>query len=88
MWGGRFTSGPAEIMEQINASIDFDQRLYQQDIQASKAHATMLAACGIISDSDNEAIQDGLDKIAQEIAQGHFTFQRALEDRIKIKCFK
>jgi len=80
MWGGRFTSGPAEIMEQINASIDFDQRLYQQDIQASKAHATMLAACGIISDSDNEAIQDGLDKIAQEIAQGHFTFQRALED--------
>jgi argininosuccinate lyase len=80
MWGGRFSSGPAEIMEQINASITFDQRLYSQDIKASKAHATMLASCGIISDADNQAIQDGLDKIAQEIAEGHFTFQRALED--------
>lgn len=80
MWGGRFTSGPAEIMEQINASIGFDQRLYQQDIKASKAHATMLAACSIISETDNDEIQSGLDKIAQEIAEGHFTFQRALED--------
>ena len=80
MWGGRFTSGPAAIMEQINASIDFDQRLYAQDIKASKAHATMLAACEIISEADNQSIQAGLDKIAQEIAEGHFTFQRSLED--------
>ena len=61
MWGGRFKSGPAEIMEQINASIGFDQRFYQQDIDASKAHATMLATCKIITEEDNEAIQEGLD---------------------------
>ena len=58
MWGGRFASGPDAIMEAINASIGFDQRLATQDIAGSRAHAAMLAAQSIISDSDFEAIED------------------------------
>ena len=49
MWGGRFAQGPSEIMKDINVSIDFDQRLYAQDIMASKAHARMLGKRGIIA---------------------------------------
>ncbi len=80
MWGGRFAAGPAEIMEQINASIDFDKRLYAQDIQGSKAHAAMLAAQGIVSQDDADAIAAGLDKVLAEIEAGEFSFSRALED--------
>jgi argininosuccinate lyase len=80
MWGGRFESGPAEIMEEINASIDFDKRLFAQDIAGSKAHARMLAEAGIIAAKDAEAILQGLDTIASEIERGHFKFSRALED--------
>ena len=67
-------------MEEINASIDFDKRLYAQDIQGSKAHADMLAACGIISEEDGRKITEGLDRILQEIADGTFVFSTALED--------
>ena len=56
IWGGRFESGPTEIMEQINSSIDFDQRLYKQDIAASKAHSAMLMDQKIISQEDGLAI--------------------------------
>ena len=80
IWGGRFSSGPSELMQEINASIDYDKRLYQQDIAGSKAHATMLASCGIISDEDRAAIHRGLDAIMDEIATGNFTFSAALED--------
>ncbi len=80
MWGGRFARGPAEIMEEINASIDFDRRLYAQDIAASKVHAEMLAQRGIIAQADAAAILRGLDTIKSEIDQGKFTFSRALED--------
>ncbi|MEO0881886.1 MAG: argininosuccinate lyase [Pseudomonadota bacterium] len=80
MWGGRFAARPSDIMESINASIDVDQRMAMEDIEGSKAHAAMLAATGIISDSDNLAIQDGLDKIAKEIKENAFPFSRALED--------
>ena len=80
IWGGRFSSGPSELMQAINASIDFDKRMYRQDIAGSKAHATMLAACGIISDSDRDAIHDGLVQIADEIASGSFAFSAGLED--------
>jgi len=80
MWGGRFASGPAEIMEQINASIDFDKRLYRQDIQGSLAHAEMLVCCGILSAEDGKTIAQGLKTIGQEIEEGRFVFQRALED--------
>ena len=80
MWGGRFAAGPAEIMEKINASIDFDRRLYAQDIQGSKAHAAMLAQQGIIASEDAAAIQQGLDKVLAEIEGGTFAFSAALED--------
>jgi argininosuccinate lyase len=80
MWGGRFTSGPDAIMEEINASIDFDQALYRQDIAASKAHAEMLAKQGIITADDAKKIAHGLDTILSEIESGKFKFKRALED--------
>lgn len=80
MWGGRFSQGPDAIMEEINASIDFDKKLYSQDITGSKAHVTMLAHQGIVSSDDAKAIADGLDKIMAEIERGEFTFSRALED--------
>lgn len=80
MWGGRFQSGPAQIMEEINASIGFDQKLFAQDILGSKAHARMLAAKGIISKKDASAILKGLGEIEAEIRAGKFKFSRALED--------
>ncbi|MGZ8372547.1 MAG: argininosuccinate lyase, partial [Rhodoplanes sp.] len=80
MWGGRFTSEPAAIMAEINASIDVDRRLFRQDIAASKAHAEMLAKQGIISPKDGKAIARGLDAILAEIESGQFAFKRELED--------
>ncbi|WP_282602000.1 argininosuccinate lyase [Paracoccus sp. PARArs4] len=80
MWGGRFAAGPDAIMEAINASIGFDRRLYAQDIRGSRAHAAMLAAQGIISDTDAEAIREGLLTVLSEIEAGNFPFRTALED--------
>src|ERR1700681_2299374 len=80
MWGGRFTTSPDAVMEEINASIDFDRHLYRQDIAASKAHAAMLAKQGIIAAEDARAIARGLDTILSEIESGKFKFKRALED--------
>jgi argininosuccinate lyase len=80
MWGGRFEAGPDAIMEAINVSIDVDRHLYAQDIAASKAHAAMLAAQGIIAADDAKNIAQGLDTILSEIESGTFTFKRALED--------
>ncbi len=79
-WGGRFSGGPAEIMEKINASIGFDQRLFAQDIAGSLAHADMLVAQGILSPEDGQAIADGLDTISREFEAGKFKFSQALED--------
>ncbi|RIA44535.1 argininosuccinate lyase [Hephaestia caeni] len=71
MWGGRFAEGPAAVMREINASIPFDKRLWREDIAGSKAHVTMLAAQGVVSAEDAEAIRGGLDAIAVEYeAQG------------------
>ncbi|HIP79049.1 MAG TPA: argininosuccinate lyase, partial [Kiloniellaceae bacterium] len=80
MWGGRFAAGPAEVMEQINASISFDQRLYAQDIAGSKAHCAMLVDQAIISAEDGAAILSGLDTILSEIEAGRFVFKASLED--------
>jgi argininosuccinate lyase len=80
IWGGRFASGPDAIMEEINASIDFDRHLYRQDIRASKAHAAMLAKQGIITGEDAGQIAHGLDTILAEIESGRFEFKRSLED--------
>jgi argininosuccinate lyase len=80
IWGGRFVGGPAEVMQAINASIDFDKRLYAQDIQASKAHCAMLVGAGIITEADGKAILRGLDRVRAEIDAGDFIFRRDLED--------
>ncbi|WP_106746359.1 argininosuccinate lyase [Yoonia maritima] len=80
MWGGRFAAGPDAIMEAINASIGYDRRLAPQDITGSLAHATMLAAKGIISDTDAAAIKEGLVTVLSEIETGKFEFSAALED--------
>src|SRR5271165_4208583 len=80
MWGSRFSERPDAIMEEINVSIDVDRHLYAQDIAASKAHAAMLAAQGIITGNDAKNIAKGLDTILSEIGKGTFDFKRALED--------
>jgi argininosuccinate lyase len=80
MWGGRFSEGPDAIMQAINASIGFDRRLATQDIAGSRAHAAMLAAVGILTDSDADAIREGLLTVLSEIEMGQFTFSTALED--------
>ncbi|MEL7349724.1 MAG: argininosuccinate lyase, partial [Pseudomonadota bacterium] len=74
MWGGRFAAGPAAVMEAINASIDFDRRLAEQDIAGSRAHAAMLAEQGIIAAGDAAQIDAGLVEIGREIAEGRFVF--------------
>ncbi|SLN40977.1 Argininosuccinate lyase 1 [Roseovarius albus] len=80
MWGGRFAAGPDAIMEAINASIGFDQRMAAQDIAGSRAHAAMLAATGIVSDKDAEAMREGLLTVLSEIEGGTFVFSTTLED--------
>ncbi len=80
MWGGRFASGPAAVMEAINASIGFDRKLYAQDIRGSLAHSEMLAETGIISAQDQESIAQGLAAILAEIEEGRFEFSTRLED--------
>ncbi len=80
IWGGRFSAGPAALMQQINASIDVDKRLYAQDIAGSRAHARMLGAVGVLSRKDVTVILGGLDQIEHEIESGEFTFSTELED--------
>src|SRR4029453_15835767 len=80
MWGGRFAGGPAAVMREINASIAVDKRLWREDIAASKAHAAMLGAQGILSNEEAAAIADGLDRIAQEYAAGGLVEDASLED--------
>ncbi|RAU22810.1 argininosuccinate lyase [Paramagnetospirillum kuznetsovii] len=80
MWGGRFAGGPAAIMQRINASIDFDKRLYAQDIRGSKAHCRMLVRQSILTQEDGDSILAGLDTVLAEIEAGDFPFSTALED--------
>ena len=80
MWGGRFAGGPADVMREINASIGIDKRMWAEDIEASRAHAAMLGACGIIGKDDAAAIDAGLSEIAAECAGGDIPADPALED--------
>ena len=80
MWGGRFSSAPDAIMEEINASIGFDYRFASQDIKGSLAHVSMLAETSIVSKETAKSIEHGLTQILAEIESGTFTFSRALED--------
>jgi len=80
LWGGRFSEATDALVEQFNASIEVDARMYAEDIEGSRAHARMLGACGILSAQDVEAILRGLDQVQREIETGEFTFSTALED--------
>jgi argininosuccinate lyase len=80
MWGGGFVGRPAEAMEEINASIDFDRKLGLHDILGSEAHIAMLSAQGIVEAADGAAIAKGLAQVKGEIEAGTFSFKRALED--------
>jgi len=80
MWGGHFEKGPHELMEEINASVEFDQRLAFYDITGSIAHAEMLVAVGILTAEEGEEIRKGLIVIQGEIEKGEFFFDPALED--------
>jgi argininosuccinate lyase len=80
MWGGRFAQGPSALMREINVSIGVDKRLWREDIEASKAHVTMLAAQGIVSAEDGEAILKGLERIASEYEADGVAEDPALED--------
>ena len=80
IWGGRFSGGPSQLMQDINASIGYDKTFYRQDIAGSIAHATMLATQHIISQTDKEAIISGLKQIEADIESGNFTFSTELED--------
>jgi len=80
MWGGRFAAGPSAIMREINASIPFDKALWRQDIAASKAHADMLGAQGIIAADDAALIAGGLDRVAAEYEASGVSENWDLED--------
>ena len=80
MWGGRFAEGPSAIMRAINVSIGFDKRLWRQDIEASRVHVAMLAAQGIVAQADADAIEEGLDTIADEYEAEGVPEDAALED--------
>jgi len=80
MWGGRFAEGPAAVMREINASIPFDKRLWEQDIAGSRAHAAMLGRAGIVSTDDAAAIDAGLAQVQAEYAERGVTVDLALED--------
>ncbi|MDD3118592.1 MAG: argininosuccinate lyase [Victivallales bacterium] len=80
LWGGRFSTGTAGVVADFTESISYDRRLYKYDIIGSKAHAAMLAACGIIPQETATAIAAELDKIGARIAKGDFTFSTELED--------
>jgi len=80
MWGGRFTTSPAEIMQTLNASITFDKRLAMQDLRGSRAHCQMLVDCRIINNEDGTQILKGLEQIEKEIVTGDFVFKSELED--------
>lgn len=80
MWGGRFNFAPNEIMEKINASIDFDKKLYKEDIQGSIVHCEMLAKQNIIIKEESEKIINGLLEIKKDIENNNFEFSRSLED--------
>lgn len=80
MWGGRFSQSPDSLMETINVSIGFDQRLFAQDILGSTAHCKMLVDQGILDTKAGDQIVNGLKKIKEEIEQGGFNFKNSLED--------
>ena len=77
LWGGRFSKNTNELVDAFNASINYDKRLYQEDIRGSIAHANMLVKCGIIPEADGKKIAAGLQDILKDIEAGNFEFSVA-----------
>lgn len=80
LWGGRFSKPTDKLVEEFNASIDFDKRLYREDIRGSIVHASMLAKVGIITQDEVDKIKEGLNGILSDIDEGRFDFSVELED--------
>jgi len=80
LWHGRFSGGPAEALQALNDSLPFDRRLYQEDIAGSRAHVTMLAAVGLLTEDERDAILDALATVEAEMAGGRFAFRPSDED--------
>lgn len=80
LWGGRFSEPTDAFVEAFTASVEFDQRMYKQDIEGSRAHARMLAKVGVLTDDDLQTLLQGLDQVEQEIAEGRFEWSLSRED--------
>ena len=80
MWEGRFSEASSKLLEEFNASINFDKNLFEEDIAGSKAHAKMLGICGILKKDESEAIIKGLDEVLAEMRAGKFAFKIEDED--------
>ena len=80
LWKGRFTAATDQLVDQYTQSVSYDKRLCNVDIEASKAHASMLAKVGVLTDQESRDIIEGLDKISQDIEQGKFSWSHTLED--------
>ena len=80
LWEGRFNEASSALLEEFNASINFDKKLYKDDIEGSIAHSSMLANCGILSKDEADKIKNGLNKILNEIESGNFEFKISDED--------
>lgn len=80
LWGGRFSEPTDAFVEAFTASVEFDQRMYKQDIEGSRAHARMLAKVGVLTDDDLQTLLQGLDQVEQEIAEGRFEWSVSRED--------
>lgn len=80
LWGGRFSGGTSELMEAFNASINFDKKLYKQDIAGSRAHAKMLNKIHVFSDDELKKVLEGLDKVQADIEADRFEYSLADED--------
>jgi argininosuccinate lyase len=80
LWSGRFSKATDSQVNALNSSIAFDARMVRQDIRGSRAHAAMLASCGIIGAGDNAAIQAGLDGIQADLDEGRLAIDPAAED--------
>ncbi len=80
LWGGRFTEPTDAFVEAFTASVQFDQRMYREDIEGSRAHAKMLTKIGVLTDKDLSDLLNGLDQIEQEITDGQFEWSIARED--------
>ena len=80
LWHGRLAGAPAEALAALNDSLPFDQRMFAEDIAASQAHVSMLAAAGLLSDDERDGIIAALDEVRSEIADGRMVWAPTDED--------